>query len=344
MIERMDRVRVLLLNSDNGGCGSYRMLFPMKALAHDANLTLTDGNAKFIATDHDVVVMQKPMHAYRVDAIPELQKRGVAVVVEVDDDYWDLDRRNPAWRDGRLKQDYNVKHLWRACELADLVIVSTPALATLLPNKNTRVLRNCVPEWYLSVEPDPLISWEEAEGKLIVGWTGDIAFHPGDLKQARYSVPKVVRDTNSIFIGIGSEGIGPELGFADAEARYIGFAPLARYPSVIAGLNVGLVPLEDSRFNTSKSWLKGLEYASLGVPFIASPRAEYVKLKERGAGLLAAKPRDWMSQLRLLLENDEARKNEIEINRTVARELTYEKNAHRWAEAWQDAVKIRRNT
>ena len=62
------------------------------------------------------------------------------------------------------------------------------------------------------------------------------------------------------------------------------------YTSSVAELGVGLVPLLDSAFNRAKSWLKGLEYAALGVPFVASPTPEYVKLAGLGAGLLADDP------------------------------------------------------
>ena len=48
----------------------------------------------------------------------------------------------------------------------------------------------------------------------------------------------------------------------------------------VAQLDTGIVPLQRSRFNEAKSNLKGLEYAALGVPFVASPTAEYERLAE----------------------------------------------------------------
>jgi hypothetical protein len=44
---------------------------------------------------------------------------------------------------------------------------------------------------------------------------------------------------------------------------------------MLNGIHVGLVPLTRGPFNEAKSYLKGLEYAAAGIPFIATPTEEY---------------------------------------------------------------------
>lgn len=334
-------VRVLLLNSDEGGCGWYRMLYPGLALAKEPDLEIADGRTPYVATDYDVVVFQKPFFDWRVKVIPELKRRGIAVVVEVDDDYWNLDRRNPAYNETRTRTEFHVKHLTYACEQADLVTVSTPTLARVIKNR-TRVLRNCVPERYLTLAPDPDIDWAMSHGRTIVGWSGDPAYHPGDLPVVRDLVPRVTRESGAVFLGIGSDETWRQLGFRDGESLYIPWGKIERYPAIVAGIDVGIIPLAPTPFNDAKSWLKGIEYSSLGIPFVASPSAEYRELHALGAGALARKPREWLSELRALLASP-ARQEELgEAGRAVARELTYEKNAWRWAEAWREAYEIAR--
>lgn len=339
------RPRVLLLNSDEGGCGNYRMLMPGGALEGDPNVEVTLGTKTTVATDHDVVVFQKTPYAWRVDAIPELQRRGIAVVMEVDDDYWDGDTRNPATKELRSQSHINIDHLTRGCQLADLVIVSTPDLAKRIPNRNVRVLRNCVPESYLSLEPDPDIAWSLVERRPLVAWTGSLDYHPGDLAvPGNSTIAHAVRKAGASFVGIGDERIGPKLGFCDGEALFVDWLPFHRYARVLKGADIGIIPLEDNRFNRAKSWLKGMEMNALGIPWVASPMPEYLELARLGCGLLAKKPRDWMLTLSALLADTSCQEDMAHRGRLVASEWTYEKKAYLWAEAWTDALRVRRGT
>ena len=113
------------------------------------------------------------------------------------------------------------------------------------------------------------------------------------------------------------------------------------YPHQVADLDVGLVPLADNAFNRAKTWLKGMEYAALGVPFVASPRAEYlrlgyevmptVRLAGDGAG-------PWREQLTFLLTEPDARAAIADANREAVAALTYENHADRWWDAWATAA------
>jgi glycosyltransferase involved in cell wall biosynthesis len=119
-----------------------------------------------------------------------------------------------------------------------------------------------------------------------------------------------------------------------------GWIPLGDYYREVSSLSAGVVPLADSAFNRAKSWLKGLEYAALGVPFVATPSPEYVRLQnEAGAGLLADKPKRWRSLLRKLFD-DESMRWELAAHARdgVRNRLTIEANAWRWDEAWARAI------
>jgi glycosyltransferase involved in cell wall biosynthesis len=108
-------------------------------------------------------------------------------------------------------------------------------------------------------------------------------------------------------------------------------------------LDVGMVPLAPTSFNTSKSRLKGIEYMSAGVPWVGSPREEYRRLnRESGCGLLADTPKDWYSKLTQLLKDDVLRKEQAEAGREFMKTQTYQANAWRWAEAWTKALEIQR--
>lgn len=354
-------MRVLVCPADLGGCGSYRCIWPAEALiaqGYDVTLapdaatpfvitwegsgdwiTDTEGGQhpplgeRIVSVEHpgyDVVVLQRPLRWELGALIPHLQAHGVKVVVEIDDDFSTIPKRNLAWRACHplASPERNWDHLNAAVRQADLVTVSTPALARRYGARNARVIRNCVPAWYLEHRAEP------HEG-LMVGWSGTVANHPGDLDVTRGAIPRALGDARFAVIGDG-RFVQTSLGLPDPVTAS-GWAPIEEYPKMLAQLDVGIVPLDDHAFNASKSALKGLEMASLGVPFVASPRPEYQWLNAEGAGLLARRPREWSGTVRMLLQDEACRSDLAEKGREVAARHTIERNAWKWWEAWSEA-------
>ena len=131
-------------------------------------------------------------------------------------------------------------------------------------------------------------------------------------------------------IGVGRKtGLGSDDGIVTT-----GWVPLAEYPLRMAEIDVGVVPLEPTAFNHAKSWLKGLEFAALGVPFVASPTDPYQDLCHSfGLGILADGRKDWTRKLRIVVQErqqlgDDAR-NTVDIN-----DLTIERRYESWLNAW----------
>lgn len=367
----MTAPKIICYAADTGGCGHYRIIWPAEALrAQGADVELVYagagadkeiGAAFWIgddpehrlrlatsAPDCDIAVIQRPLTEVLADSIPVLQQRGVKVVVEIDDDFENISPRNISWRNVRppspsmapeeriAQTRRNRLHLRRSCEAADLVVVSTPALAQVYGRHGrVAIVPNCVPEWYQWAAPiDP---WDGAR----VGWSGSVQTHPDDLQVTRGAVQRALRATGAHFAVVGT-GVGVQraLGLADRPAA-CGWQPLDRYPQLMASMDIGVVPLELTRFNEAKSWLKGLEFAALGIPFVASPTGPYLDLLARGAGLLGDTPKAWERLLRRLITNVDERAEVAQAGRDVASTLTIEGNADRWLDAWSSVVNTR---
>lgn len=349
-------MKVNVYPADLGGCGHYRLIWPAEALAaqgvdvtvirptepdeqqvqatwwtDDAGVsTLVDVRAP----EADVVVLQRPLTDTLAQSIPMLQAQGIRVVVEIDDDFEMISRRNISWSAVHPASSprRNWQHLREACRVADWVVVSTPALATRYgKHGRVSVVPNCVPSWYLGVEAEP-------HDGVVVGWTGTVQTHPDDLQVTRGAVGRAVRAAGATFAVVGTgKGVRDRLGL-DEQPLAAGWVPIERYPEAVAQFDVGIVPLELTAFNEAKSWLKGLEMAALGVPFVASPTGPYLELAKRGAGLTASKPREWESTVRRLALEGPERLERAEAAREVARRLTIEGHADRWLEAWGRAA------
>lgn len=349
-------MKVNVYPADLGGCGHYRMIWPAEALAaQGADVTVirpTEPDERQVqatwwtddagvstlvdvrAPEADVVVLQRPLTDTLTQSIPMLQAKGIRVVVEIDDDFETISRRNISWRAVHPASSprRNWQHLREACRVADWVVVSTPALAARYGRHGrVSVVPNCVPSRYLGVEAEP-------HDGVVVGWTGTVQTHPDDLQVTRGAVGRALRAAGASFAVVGTgKGVRDRLGLAEPPLA-AGWVPIERYPEAVAQFDVGIVPLELTAFNEAKSWLKGLEMAALGVPFVASPTGPYRELAREGAGLCASKPREWEAVLRRLAGDVTWQAAMADVGRDVARRWTIEGNCERWLEAWGQAV------
>ncbi len=324
-------------------CAHYRMVLPAGVLAA-AGMDVSEGEREALQAirhwpdleihgalplEADVAVFQRMTLPDTVALIPYWQAKGTAVVIDVDDLLCDIPRGNPAHRVFNAPETH-WRWLDQACELADMVTVSTPALAVRYGSHGrVRVLENCVPERYLRVE-------RPTNERPVVGWAGLTTTHQGDLEVVRSAIAVAVQQGDADFRAIGDPTMMQKLGI---DGEWVPFVPFEKYPEALAGLDVGLAPLADTPFGRAKSWLKVLEGAAVGVAMISSPLPEYMRL---GIGRFAEHPRAWKAVVRSLLTRPELRAEVAEHGRAMAAEWTYEKQAVRWMEAWTAALQHRR--
>jgi hypothetical protein len=343
---------VAVYPADLFGCGHYRLLYAARVLidqGHDVEIVLPTeatlrgrvdaaGNTRRIEglpDGTDVVVMQRVTHEQLATAIPQFRKQGIAVVIDMDDDLSAIHPSNPAHMGlhPRARNGWSWQAAQRSCRDATLVTVSTSALTSRYPSRTggAHVLDNFVPASYLDV---PRI---DTDGD--VGYGGSLHSHPDDVPEIGFAIERLISEGLAEFrlIGGASEGFAGALGLAQ-DPPTTGPLDIEDWPMGLATLGVGVAPLSDTRFNQAKSRLKVLEMSALGVPWVASPRAEYSRFhEEAGVGFLARRPRDWYRHLRDLATNAGRRADESAAGREACRGLTYEANAWRWMEAWERA-------
>lgn len=318
--------------------------------------------------DADVLVLQRPAHHVLCRAVPLIRSMGVSVVVDVDDDLRNIHPENVAYRylhpdrhrlelgdqgwsgtrakayAERLTQSRPYLHNWNnldlACREASLVTVSTPRLLRhYAAHGRGVVIPNYLGEAYYG---------HERVDSADLGWPASIWSHPNDPAAVGSAVRRILAQTGGQLTCFGDMTLDPpsvprevhvseRFGLARKQVRNGGQAELEQWPALIAKLGIAVVPLADSTFNQSKSWLKGEECAAVGVPFVASPRAEYRRLHQLGAGVLAASSGDWYAALRTLTRSPAYRQELSEAGRAVAETLRLRDNAWRWAEAWDQA-------
>lgn len=341
--------------ADRWGCGHLRLIWPAQALAeagHDVTVVMPQdrdgykiggipdaaGNLRDVSvpSDADVIVFQRVTWHKLAAAVPMIRRKGVAVVVDIDDDLGHVHPANPAFYN--LHPSTPGEHAWKwayqACRDATLVTVSTQALLeSYAPHGRGRVLHNCVPARYLDI---PRVD------SATVGWAGTVISHPDDLPVMGTAIARLTAEGARFKVVGPADWVREQLRL-DTDPDETGTVPIDQWGHAVAGIGIGVAPLADTRFNRAKSGLKILEYAATGVPFVASPRAEYRRLhREHKIGLLAERPRDWYRHLSRLVHEPALRADMSAHGRHAAASMTIEGNAWRWADAWTEALRIQR--
>lgn len=339
-------MKVAAFPSDNGGCGYYRITAAAEHLAATGHDIVIDPPLGYyrdpdreeptrLYLDADVAVVQRITSADGLAFVAALKDHGHRVVVDVDDDLDALHPGHPYLTevDGTVPGRHR-RHLHEACQLADVVTVTTPALADRYGYGKAVVLPNLIPERYLRHRR---VRSKRTVDPLLVGWTGRPFSHIGDAGVMGGRVGPVVAAAGGRFAawGLSADRTFLEVRVPPKARRRMPYRDLrGGYPQQVAKLDVGLVPLVDSAFNRAKSWLKGIEYAALGVPFVASPLPEYRRLAELGAGELAETPQQWADAVGALCASERRRAALAAAGRDVASTLTYEAHSGLWWDAW----------
>ncbi|WP_327592432.1 hypothetical protein [Streptomyces chartreusis] len=342
-------MKVHVYPSDAYGCGSFRMRWPGEACAaagHDVEVVapkdrrlkavMRDGKVvDVLDVDADVVVLQRVTHAYMAQAVSIMRAKGIVVVVDVDDDLSSIHPSNPAWAVHRPGAGLHSWHnLALACRSASLVTVSTPALLDVYARHGRGVvLPNYLPDMYYGL---PRVDSDT------IGWPGSFHSHPNDPESLGGAVARLVDEGAEFVMRGDSTGAGRAFGLAADPVG--GSVPIDAWPSAVASLGVGIAPLADTKFNAAKSWLKPLEMSAVGVPWVASPRAEYRRLHELGAGVLVDRPRTWYRELKRLRESAALRAELSEAGRAVAEQLRLRDHSWKWMEAWSRAYEMEHAT
>lgn len=282
----------------------------------------------------DVVILCRPQRRTIVQSIPFLQSRGVAVVVDYDDDLTAVHTKNTAWKAHNPGDDPESNWWWalEACRLADMVTASTPALLDVYASHGRGVvLPNCLPASRIPARPD-------RDGPTRLGWAGFIGTHPSDLTTLAGAASDVLRPRMQPFwvIGPANNDVRRQLG--GCSVRATGLIDKDDWlPTIAATLDVGIAPAERSAFNLGKSCLKSIEGAAAGVAMIASPTPDNRRAAADGLCVLADGRREWTRWIRRFLDNDDARAEQVEAATAGLQRHLLDDHADDWWSAWEMA-------
>lgn len=325
---------------DGSACGYYRVRVPFDQMqAHGVDASY----ARHGTPDPDTHVFVGQRVGNKDSLLDWLKLwRNHKLVWETDDDLWTVDPTNT--RAAKVFTEDLLAALEPIVRVAHMVTVSTEPLAEAMRrhNDNVVVLPNHIDGALLDmVRP--------RRDKVVVGWAGGDSHHR-DLEMVKPQLKRFMErnDTELHTIGWGSQRTPDEfpkwmrahvrpnpLHTMRVPYRHTGWSP--RVPDYYKQIDfdIGLAPLVPSRFNESKSHIKALEYAALGIPVIASDEGPYREFVEDGvSGFLIRHEHEWGARLRDLTHDEDMRTEMGAAAKERAKAWVIQDGWKKWADAY----------
>ena len=314
------------------GCGWYRIVLPFDELArHGWQAGYSAGKPPPASESYRVIVSQRmDKHA----ALPDWRRLRIKhrLVYEIDDDVFSVDAVNHMAHNVYSRGDTQDAVI-HAAQVADIVTVSTVPLAEVMRERtghpDIRVLPNCIPDGVLTLERN------RNRRKLIAGWQGgashgaDVAMIADPLREFLDTVPRAE------FHLVGTD-FSKTIGRKCRVTPWVPVSANLDYYRVI-DFDIGLAPLTGTRFDQSKSHIKALEYAALGIPVIASDCEPYRDFVLHGVtGFLVKRQDEWLKYLAELAADSELRESMGAKARDHARAYTVGACWRQWADVYEE--------
>jgi glycosyltransferase involved in cell wall biosynthesis len=311
-LRRPGRLAALVIPERGAGqwspCAYIRLLQPLThpSIAKRIDAHVVD-ERQALYYKADLLITQRtavPSLAHAQALIDHCRRHGIKLVYDLDDDLLGIGSTHPDWE--QLRALHPV--ILRLVEEADSVLVATEMLRrkVLQFRPDARVVPNALDERiWAELRPVPLPDAARPTRILYMG----TPTHARDLAL----IEPVCRELRAEFgrtIAFEILGVTADDAFADWAARVDLPAFAARsYPGFVdwcksqARWHIGVAPLVDDEFNRSKSPIKAMDYAALGVAVIASDVPAYRGMvRHNQTGLLVPnEPEAWRQALRAVI-------------------------------------------
>jgi len=221
----------------------------------------------------DVVIFQRPASQLDVLQIETCKRFNKPVIIDYDDNSWEVDETNPAA--DFFKREAIYAAVRECVNLADIVTVSTHGLKEAVleqcPNADVRVVPNAIDDGIFSFEP----SFITRNKTILMRGAGS---HKKDWEMYKEGVLKILENHPDYTLSV--MGFHPEWlrQIPENQIRYYRFTDLPTYFHTLMDIRpeIMIVPLEHTKFNLSKSAIALFEGVLAGAAVLATNLPEFI--------------------------------------------------------------------
>jgi len=260
----------------------------------------------------------------------------IKLIYEIDDDLLGIDESHPNYEEFIPKKEV-IKYL---ISNANAVTVSSNNLKDKIHNLNSniKIIKNCLNDLF---NIEKRVNYNNSS-VIKIGYMGTIT-HENDFNLIEEAIIKVKR----YFADKNKKIIFEIIGVTNKESDYVNSIEIPKgndkYPNFIKWIShtidwdIGLAPLEHNEINNSKSEIKYIEYASIGVPGIYSNVGAYSEVIKDKNGILVKNNSvtEWANAIIKLIENKSLRE---EIIRNSKEDILENYSTNVLVESWSDVI------
>lgn len=290
----------------------------------------------------DIIITQRDCIDFETatSLVNSSKKYGTKLIYELDDDLLGIDKNHPNYHEF-VPMKKSIQFL---IENADVVTVSTNNLKEKISNLNSNifVIRN-----FLNKLLGTSIKSVNNSNVIKIGYMGSFT-HENDIKLIENVIENV-----KLYFSTKKEIVEFELiGVTKNKINHCKTIEIPNncriYPNFIRWIkevvdwDIALAPLENNQINYSKSEIKYVEYASLGIPGIYSDVGAYSEVIEDSYnGLLINNNsiEDWENAIIDLIENSTLREDIVNNSKQdIEKNYSIEKMIRSWSEVFESLL------
>ena len=260
---------------------------------------------------------------------------GTKLIYETDDDLLNIDEKHPDFDEFTAKKE-SIQYL---ISNSNVVITSTENLKEELSkfNENVIIIKNSLNECLNENK-------NKRDSKNIkIGYMGTFT-HEDDLKMIKPIINEIKETSSNVtfeIIGGTTEEL-KDVKKINIPREYQKYPYFIKWLKAILDWDIAIAPLANNKLNNSKSEIKYLEYASLGIAGIYSNVGAYSDAINDGInGMLIENnaPQEWKDAILNLIENNELRKSIVKNSmEDIRKKYSIDNMVELWSKVIDDSL------
>ncbi len=277
--------------------------------------SIEDVDAQALPIDYDLLYLYRLPWSYKLkEIIHRAHQQGRPVILDVDDYVWD-----PALRQHCYLDHFSIFEIYDllaqrdrfsiVMKLVDGLVVSTPYLAHLVQQqfqKPVFVNPNAVSVEMVNLSAKIYASREPNIDTCCLGYFSGYKGHTIDFELIIPSINAIMLRYPYVdlkIVGLLDLNLSKFDPLIQNRIQFVEPVDWQQLLPTLSTIDINLAPLVDTPYNRSKSAVKFLEAALVGVPTIASNLEPYQEIVSESTGMLAETPAEWYQALKLLIES-----------------------------------------